>query len=387
MDSQLFENLQTTLQAKGPVAAIDQLCDDLKARKEYAGLFYALLMKKRHELGVSPIATGSNQDLPAATHQEFEDGIRSAARTVGRLWLDAGDLPQAWAYFRMLGETEPVAQALEKTQLQDDQDVQPLIDIAFHQGVHPKKGFEWILRRYGICSAITTMSGGDLPFPIEVRQDCIKRLICALHEELLERLRAEIQRQQSFAPTGTSVPELMAGRDWLFADEFYHIDLSHLSSVVQMSAQLDNCEELRLARELCRYGQRLSPRFQQVTDPPFENQYQDYEVFFSILCGEDVDKGLAHFRNKRNKAEEADPDTVGTYPAEVLVNLLLRLKRPQEALETSRRFLTKSGETRLSCPSFVELCQQTGNYQALAEVARQQENPVNFLAGLIAGPK
>jgi hypothetical protein len=75
---------------------------------------------------------------------------------------------------------------------------------------------------------------------------------------------------------------------------------------------------------------------------------------------------------------------VGTYPAEVLVNLLLRLKRPQEALEISRRFLTKMGEGRLSCPSFVELCQQTGNYQALAEVAREQENPVNFLAGMIA---
>jgi len=381
MDSQLFDNLQATMQSKGPAAAIDQLCDALKSRKEYAGLFYALLMKKRHELGVSPIATGSNQDLPAATHQAFEDGIRDAARTVGRLWLDAGDLPQAWAYYRMLGETEPVAQALDKVQLQDDQDVQPVIDIAFHQGVHPKKGFEWILKRYGICSAITTMSGGDLPFPLDVRQDCIKRLVRALHEELMERLKGEIQRQQNFAPTGQTVPELIAGRDWLFADEFYHIDLSHLSSVVQMSAQLDNGDELRLARELCKYGQKLSPRFQQVTDPPFENQYQDYDVFLSILQGEEVDKGLAYFRKK---AEDADPDTVGTYPAEVLVNLLMRLKRPKEALEISRRFLTKLGDARLSCPSFVELCQQTGDYQALAEVSREQENPVNFLAGLVA---
>ena len=381
MESQLFDNLQATVQSKGPAAAIDQLCDELKSRKEYAGLFYALLMKKRHELGVSPIATGSNQDLPAATHQAFEDGIRDAARTVGRLWLDAGDLPQAWAYYRMLGETEPVAQALDKLQLQDDQDVQPVIDIAFHQGVHPKKGFEWILKRYGICSAITTMSGGDLPFPLDIRQDCIKRLVRALHEELLERLKGEIQRQQNFAPTGKTVPELIAGRDWLFADEFYHIDLSHLSSVVQMSAQLDNCDELGLARELCKYGQKLSPRFQQVTDPPFENQYQDYDVFLAILQGEEVDKSLAYFRKK---AEDADPDTVGTYPAEVLVNLLMRLKRPKDALEISRRFLTKLGDARLSCPSFVELCQQTGDYQALAEVSREQENPVNFLAGLVA---
>lgn len=384
MDPQLFDDLQKTLSSHGPVAAIDKLCTDLKSRKEYAGLFYTLLMKKRHELGVSPIATGSNQDLPPAKHQAFEDGIREAARTVGKLWLDEGDIPQAWAYYRMLGETEPVAQALDKLEPKEDQDVQPLIDIAFHQGVHPKKGFEWILRRYGICSSITTMSGGDLPFPIDVRQDCIKRLINALHGELFERLKAEIERKQGFAPTATTIPELMAGRDWLFADEFYHIDLSHLSSVVQMSSQLDKCDELRMARELCQYGQKLSPRFQQVTDPPFENQYQDYDVFLSILQGDDVEKGLAHFRAK---AENADPDTVGTYPAEVLVNLLLRLGRKDEALETSRRFLTKLGEARTSCPSFVELCQQTGNYQALAEVAREQENPVNYLAGLIAAKK
>jgi len=384
MDSQLFDDLQKTLSTAGPVAAIDKLCADLKSRKEYAGLFYTLLMKKRHELGVSPIATGSNQDLPQEKHQAFEDGIRDAARAVGKLWLDQGDIPQAWAYYRMLGETEPVAQALDKLELKDDQDVQPLVDIAFHQGVHPKKGFEWILRRYGICSSITTMAGGDLPFPLDVRQDCIKRLIRALHEELFERLKAEIERKQGFAPTGKTIPELMAGRDWLFADEFYHIDLSHLSSVVQMSSQLDKCDELRMARELCQYGQRLSPRFQQVTDPPFENQYQDYDVFLAILQGDDVDKGLAHFRAK---AENADPETVGTYPAEVLVNLLLRLGRKDEALATSRQFLTKLGDMRTSCPSFVELCQQTGNYQALAEVAREQENPVNYLAGLIAAKK
>src|SRR5262245_50869990 len=123
MDSQLLDTLQSTLKAKGPAAAVEALCADLKARKEYAGLFYALLMKKRVELGVSPIATGSNQDLPPATHAAFEEGIRDAARTVGKLWLDDDNIPQSWAYYRMLGETEPVQQALDKAQLRDDQDV------------------------------------------------------------------------------------------------------------------------------------------------------------------------------------------------------------------------------------------------------------------------
>jgi len=384
MDPQLFDDLDQTLRASGPAAAIDRLCRDLEERDDYTGLFYALLMKKRHELGVSPLPTGSNQDLPPATHQAFEDGIRDAARTVGHLYLRAGQIPQAWAYFRMLGETAPIAEALEKAELRDDEDCQPLIDIAFHQGVLPVKGFDWVLKRFGICSAITTLSGGDLPFPPDVRAACIRRLVRALHDELIDRLRGEIERQQGFAPTGKTVQELIEGRDWLFADDYYHIDLSHLNATVQMATQLDGGEELHLARALCAYGKRLSPRFRYQSDPPFDDQYVDYDRYLAVLTGEDVEGGLAHFRAK---AEAADPETVGTFPAEVLVNLLLRLGRDAEALEVARRHLARLGDQRLSCPNVVELCQKTGRYDVLAEVAREQGHAVNFVAGLIAATK
>lgn len=376
----LYDQLQETAEKQGPAAAIDQLCRELREQKNYNSLFYALLMKKRHELGVSPIATGSNQDLPASVHAGFEDAIRQAAREVGTLYLEEGDIPQAWAYYRMLGETDEVQRALDRTTPQPDDDLQPLIDIAFHQGVHPKKGFDWILDRYGICSAITTLGGGDAPFPTDVKSHCVKRLIRALHEELMARLKAEIQRVQNFEPTGKNVPELLAGRDWLFADDCYHIDISHLNSVVQMSLQLDPCAELKLARELCAYGKKLSPRFHFNADPPFEKLYEDYDQYLAVLTGDDVEGGLAHFRKK---ADEAGPETVGSFPAEVLVNLLLRIGRPRDALAVARKHLASLGDVRLSCPSIVDLCQQTGDYATLAEIAREQGNPVNFVAGII----
>src|SRR5438270_14062547 len=125
-----FDELEKTLASQGPAVAIDRRCADLRERKDYASLFYALLMKKRHELGVSPVATGSNQDLPAESHQQFEDGIRAAATTVGTLYLELGDIPQAWGYFRMLGETGPVRAALEAYQPKEEEDAHPLIDIA-----------------------------------------------------------------------------------------------------------------------------------------------------------------------------------------------------------------------------------------------------------------
>ncbi len=380
MNPQVFDELREAFDQRGSAAAIERLCATLKDAKDYTGLFYALLLKKRVELGVPPVPTGSSQDLPGDAHAPYEEAIRQAGRLVGGLYLGEGNIPAAWAFFRMLGEPAPVHDALDKVQPLEGEDVHPLVDIAFHQGAHVRKGFDLLLERYGICSAITTLGGHDFPTGKDDRDYCIRRLVRSLYDELAGRLRAEIEQRQGFAPTATTVRELIAGRDWLFEDECYHIDLSHLSATVQMATNLDRGDELDLARELCEYGQKLSPRFGYQSDPPFENQYHDYGVFLSILAGDQVDEGLAHFRAK---AAEADPETVGTYPAQVLVNLLLRLGRQDEALAAARQYLSRADETRLSCPGVVELCQRTGNYAVLADAARESGNAVHFVAGLI----
>src|SRR5436190_1216815 len=142
MESALFEELQRDLAGNSVDEAIDRLCSTLRERKDYAGLFYALLLKKRHELGVSPIPSGPSQDLPAELHEPYEDAIRDAGRLVGRLYLDQGDIARAWAYYRMLGEPAPVAEALEKVQPGENDDVQSLVEIGYHHGVHPRRGFD-----------------------------------------------------------------------------------------------------------------------------------------------------------------------------------------------------------------------------------------------------
>ena len=47
--------------------------DRVDAAGDYGSLFYALLMKKRVELGVSPFPTGPSADLPPHTHEPYED--------------------------------------------------------------------------------------------------------------------------------------------------------------------------------------------------------------------------------------------------------------------------------------------------------------------------
>jgi hypothetical protein len=381
MNSAVFDDLAKMMAQNGPAAAIDKLCQTLREKKDYSSLFYALLLKKRFELGVSPIPTGPAQELPEESHEPYEEAIRMAGREVGSLYLEQGDIPRAWVYFRMLGENEAVKAALDKYQPQENDDVQQLVDIAFHQGVNPQRGFDLLLDRFGICSAITMVGSQEMGMPGDVRDYCIRKLVRALHAELCQRLKAEIAHREGSPPEASTVKDLIAGRDWLFADDFYHIDISHLGAVVQMSIFLGGGEELAMARELCEYGKRLSPRFLGVGESPFENQYQDYAIYLAALAGDAVEEGIAHFQAKVNKA---DPENEGTRPAEVLVNLLLRLDRPEEALAVARRHLASVNSRPLGCPSIVELCQRTKNYQALADIAREQGDLVHFVAGLVA---
>jgi hypothetical protein len=387
MDAATFDDLQRTLAAEGADAAIDRLCRRLRDEQDYHGLFYARLLKKRHELGVSPVPTGPAQDLPEAVHRPYEEAIRDAAREAGRLFIEAGNLPQAWAYFRMLGEPEPMRQALEAHIVAENEDVHALVQIAFYEGVHPRRGFAWVLERFGLCSAITTLGGsGNLPLPADVRADCVKSLVRALYAELRQRLAVDIERTEGRRPDGAedeagAVRRLMAGRDWLFGEDCYHVDTSHLSSVVQMSLQLGPGPELELARELCDYGARLSGRFLGQHEPPFEDFYRAHGHYLAALAGEGPDEAVAYFRSQ---LDSHDSQEVGTYPAEVLVNLLVRLGRPAEALAVARRHLAGLDAQQLSCPGVAELCRQANDYQALAEAAREQGDAVHFLAGLLA---
>jgi hypothetical protein len=264
--------------------------------------------------------------------------------------------------------------------LKEDEDCQPVVEVAFHHGVHVPKGFDWILEKYGICSTITTVSNHQFQQP-EHRIYCIKGLVRALYDQIRQRLTEEIVQREGNEPDTKSVRELIAGRDWLFADDIYHVDISHLSAIVQMSIELPACAELDLARDLCIYGQKLCPKLHYPGYSPFDDQYVDYGIYLDALAGVNVEQAIAHFRAK---VANADPQSAGTMPAEVLVNFLVRLQRPAEALHIVRRYLIGASETQPACPSVVELCKQTNDFRTLAEVAREQNDPVHFMAGLLA---
>ena len=323
MDSTLFEEIQRTLDAEGPAAAIRSLCAKLREKKDYASLFYALLMQKRQQLGVIP----SRRDrLPiAGKHARRLRGSHPSGRPTGRQSVSAGGpAPQAWAYFRMLNEPEPVRRPWRRISRKRTRTAIAGADRVL-RGRASAQGFRLdsqslrpVQRHHDAGQSGTAASAG-------VRQYCIgagPRPVRRAARPARRRDRAP-RRQSRPTRRPTNVRELIAGRDWLFADDFYHIDISHLSSVVQMSMHLTPCAELEMARELCEYGQ-ICPAASSIR----AIRRSRTSIAHRHLSG---DPGRRQCRGGAGlfprQAEQADPETVGTYPAQVLVNLLLRLER------------------------------------------------------------
>lgn len=381
VDPATFERLQAAFASSGPAVAIDKLVAELRQAEDFNSLFYAMLLKKRVELGVSPFPTGASSDLPPHTHEPYEQAIRESARHVGNLYLERGDLPKAWSFFRLIGEPEPIREALTKLQLGPDTDVYPLIEIAWQNGVLPEKGFDLVLDRHGVCSAITMVGGSDLSSNPKLRDYCVSRLVRALHEQLGERVRGDLQARGLPYPPDMSIAQLVGNYPELFSDDAYHIDTSHLSSVVQLATHLPPGPENELARELCDYGQRLAPGLRGGGEAPFDETYDDYLPFLKAVAGQDVDAAIERFRAKA--AREAEEGA--TYAAQVFVNLLVRIGREKEALAAAKQFLLHEDERNLICPGVGELARRLGDFETLAEVAKERNDPVQFLAGLIAG--
>jgi hypothetical protein len=390
--SETFDDLDRALRDSGAAAAVDLLVRRLDERGDFRTLLDALLLKARLDLGLPLVQTGSLVDLPEDVRSKYEERYVEAIRLVGGKLLAAGDVAGAFPYFRAIGETEPVVKAIEAYETSgEDETLGQVVEVAFNQGAHPRKGFELILAHYGTCSAISAFE--HLPRDESVRQACADRLVKQLHEHLVANLRAEIaHRGQPLPAEGAPIVELVEGRDWLFAEESYHIDVSHLAATVRISPLLADPATIAQAAGLTEYGRRLSARHRYEGDPPFEDVYEDHRVYLRTLLGQDVEAGLAHFRNKLAPVDpgsdpDEGPERNDPMTAQVLVGLLVRLGRLDEAIDVAAEHLAGVPETSLFCPGVSQLCQRAGKPARLARISRENGDLVHYTAAILqAGP-
>lgn len=378
------EDLRAAYASSGASGLLDALIAELRDRQDYHKLFDALCLRKKQQLGLPMGKPTSLEDVPAALREEFEHSYMAAAREVGQSLLAAGKIGQAWIYFHAIREPDAVREALDKAPIprETTEQSEELLDLALFKGLHPVKGVQIMLQTHGTCSTITSLDQTLARLNSDDRGACAAMLVKTLHEELTGNIQREVQQRMPFAPPTHSLPELIAGRDWLFEENNYHIDVSHLNSTVRFARSLAvGAPELKLARELAEYGSRLSPQFQYAGDPPFQDYYPAHIQFFNFLLDNNRDAALAYFQ----KILEAEPDVPDkALIAFVIVDLLVRVDRFADALPLAEEFLLSSDDEFAA--AFAELCEKAGRYDVLQQSAEARGDLVTFTTALLQQP-
>ncbi|MDB5387956.1 MAG: hypothetical protein JWM11_3602 [Planctomycetaceae bacterium] len=382
MFTDVFSEFESIRNTQGSEAVLAKLAATFREQKQFHQLFDALLMQKKLALGAPLIRPTSFDDVPKESRDDFEESYVAAAREVGLLLLEEKQLGQAWMYLRTIRETEVMRQAIAKLNPKSDYS-EEVIDIALYQGVSPVKGLEMMLQSHGTCSSITALDQLFMKLDPEARVACAGLLVKRIYSDLTETCQHEVERKQGLAAPGQTLRELIAGRDWLFADANYHIDVSHLHSVVRFSRSLTpGAPELAQAIQLAEYGSKLAQQYQYAGDPPFEDYYVAHIQFLKALANVNRDSALAYFREKL-KSDVTDPDA--QLVAFAYVDLLTRLDLMDEALDVATKYLSNVQE-QLGF-SLADLCAEAKRYDLLKQVARDKGDLLTFTAALLQGEK
>lgn len=382
MNEQNYDQLRELSEAAGAEATVDQLLQTLRDEKNYDRLFDALLLKQRQKMGLPLARPTSFDDVPTERQAEFEEHYVAAARQVGELHLQEGSIPRAWVYLRTIREPEKIVAAINALELGGENEDE-IVDIALYQGVAPVKGLEMLLASHGTCNSITVLDQQFMQMEPAIRKQCAALLARTIYRDLCQTIKYEIERKQGIAPTAESLRELIAGRDWLFADDNYHIDVSHLHSVVRFCRSLDaDAEEIDLAKQLAEYGSNLAEQYQYAGDPPFEDYYAANIHYFNAITDDNRDEAIAYFQSQLGD-DPSDQDS--KMAAFHLVELLRRIDRTEDALDIAAKYLLDV-EDQLEF-SFAELCAQTGRYDKLLEISRDRNDPIGYTAALLEKSK
>lgn len=378
-----FDSLTPPDNRDEALKTFDQLARVLIDKQDFHHLFDARMLRKKFELGLPLNRPSSLGDVPEPLRKEVEATYINAAREVGQKLLDAGEIGQAWTYYQVLREPEPVANALEAISpiTESSERLEELIHVALIQGVNPAKGLALMLKAHGTCSTITTLDQSLQNLNPQQRQACAKVMVRSLYGDLTESVRRDVERRIPGLPPGESLRSLIAGRDWLLESGNYHVDVSHLHAVIRFARSIEPpAEELDLALQMCEYGQHLAAPLQYAGEPPFVDYYAAHAAFFRALLDKDREKSLQYFRDQlANEPDEGDKPLL----AYVLVDLLTRVGRLDEAVDVASQWLTNlSEDVRVS---FSELCLQANRPDALREAARRNGDLVTYATALVSG--
>ena len=361
MNETTFEKFERSLSVNGTEAAIEMLCKQFESDGNYFHLFEMLKLRCRHRLGLSLQPTSANDAGDKLEQLEF--GLLQACREVGTLLFRAGKPDEGWVYLQPVGDQELAKRLLMEVPVtQDNQDL--IIDLGLGQNIAPAYAFEMMLREYGTCNAITTIDvranqGG---FSADDMEAIAAILLAHFYNDLLTHVRKEVAHRTETADPHATLGQLLDQHPWLVVETGHHIDATHLNSIMRIVRCVQSPEHLQMAKDLCRYGQRLAEDFKYPGDTPFESTYDDHEPFFSGLLNEDTEVAIAHFEQKLADCEAFDKTKV----AEVFAAWLVRMGRNDLAFEVALEHVVGKEAIGIS-PDIVEIANTPELKQRLIE--------------------
>lgn len=389
-----FTQIAAEIASRGAGAALETLAASLVGEKSFRDLFTVRQMQARHKLGLPIIDVGQTRDLAEPLRTRLEDEYIVACREVGLLLLAEGQLREAWMYLQVSGDKAAVRERLASLE-PTEENRNEIVELSLYEGVWPKRGLELILASHGICNTITTLDGILPNLGREEQSEAAGLLVRHLHANLLENVRADIERQQGKPPAESTLADLLAEREWLLAGGNYHIDTSHLSSVVRFARMSDDAQTLRLAVDLTEYGRRLHTQFQFAAEEPFADYYPSHALFLGALLAQAehglaaegparadaIDRAIPFFRER---AERTDIQARGTAAIEFYISLLARLKRFDLAMDELNHLIPAGQATMGIAPHLWELAERSGNFAKMADICQSRGDLVGYTGALAA---
>lgn len=375
----VFSSLESALQEQGPDGVLDALEARLLADQRYHELFEVEKMRLRKRFDLPLVATGRDELPSGPLREQFDDGLVDACRRVGLLLMQAGRLREGWHYLRAAGDVTLVRQTL--TQLQPSEDnLEEFLELAIQEGLDLQRGFQLMLEHYGVCNTITTFDSAMYGQPRARRAVGAALLVRHVLEELKANVRAHIERHEGQPPADAPLSTWIASRPWLFENGTYHLDTTHLASVIGFARDLMQPADLKMAVELAEYGRRLDPSLQYAGDPPFDPLYETSLRYFRALLGEDLSEQLAFFRQRAEAVKPREETTMGI---EAYIDLLSRVGEDARAIAESIRLLPADVQQTGRAPSLLELAEASGDFETIKQVARQRQDPLGYAIGLL----
>jgi hypothetical protein len=376
-----FDQLQSALSQGGAEAALTQAAATLREQKKYHELFEVLKMQARRRIGLPILYADSGDNLGEKERSQLEEGLVAACREVGTLFLKDGQIREGWMYLRPVGDKAEAVRLLSAIE-PGEENTEDLIEVCLHEGIDIGRGFGLVLSSYGTCSSITTYDSSVARRPRAEQAPAARLLLHRVHADLVSSVKHDIARQEGSQPSEKTLRELVADREWLFQDNSYHLDTTHLAATVRISRVLSDAADLRLALDLTEYGRRLSQQFQYQGDEPFAEMYPASALYFQALLGENIDEAAAYFKNK---AEILDLQYHGLAAVETYVDLLTRLGQYSEAMAAAMKLSPKGVQPIGQAPSLIELAEKAGDYSPVLSYCQEKGDLLGYTAALVQG--